>query len=410
MITETDRKQAFDKYGMNTERILIQNARLVFTDAIEENGFILCENGVIKQVGKGNCRISEADVVLDAEGNYVSSGFIDLHTHGAGGYDFMDNTVEAYLRVAETHARYGTTALLPTTVTCPTEELFRTFEVYKEAKAKNMNGAAFLGLHLEGPYFAYNQKGAQDPEYLKTPDPKEYNAILAASNDIVRWSIAPELDGALELASVLRKRNILVSLGHTDAIYEDVMKAYKAGFTHVTHFYSAMLGVTRKNAYRYAGAVEAAYMIDDMTVEIIADGIHLPKALLQFICRFKGVDKIALCTDSMRAAGMPDGEYLLGGQEKGRMIIVEDNVAKLPDRSAFAGSVATADRLIRTMVKMAGVSLPDAVRMMTLNPARILGIEATKGSLAPGKDADLVVFDKDLSVKKTLIKGKIIHT
>jgi N-acetylglucosamine-6-phosphate deacetylase len=276
----------------------------------------------------------------------------------------MDGTVEAFLGVAETHAKHGTTAMVPTTLTSTNDELLVTFETYKRAKKLNTKGAKFIGIHLEGPYLSSRQCGAQDPKYLRNPKAEDYNAILKASQDIVRWSVAPELEGSIELGKVLKESHILPSIGHTDAIYEEVVKAYKAGYTHMTHLYSAMSSVTRKNAYRYAGAVEAAYLIDDMTVEIIADGIHLPQALLQFVYKFKGADKTALCTDSMRGAGMPDGEYILGSLKNGHKVIVENGVAKLPDRSAFAGSVATTDRLVRTMIQVANVSLIDAIKMI----------------------------------------------
>ena len=321
----------------------------------------------------------------------------------------MDGTVEAYLGAAQMHARHGTTALLPTTLTSTNEELLNTFATYKEAKAQNRSGAAFLGLHLEGPYFSYNQRGAQDPKYLRNPRPEEYETILAASDDIVRWSVAPELDGALEFGRRLAERGILPSIGHTDAIYEQVEEAYRhAGYTHVTHLYSCMSTITRRNAYRYAGALEAAYMMDDMTVEIIADGVHLPASLLKYVCKFKGPDKIALVTDSMRGAGMPEGETILGSLKDGQRVIIEDGVAKLPDRSAFAGSVATADRLVRTIVSLAGVQLADAVKMMTLTPARIMKVDDCKGSLAVGKDADIVIFDEGINVKTTIIGGKCL--
>lgn len=391
-------------------RLIIQNGTLILPDKIVEDGFIICKEGKIAQIGTGQPELEQSDTVINAYGNYVSPGFIDIHTHGAGGHDFMDNTVEAFLGVAETHAKYGTTALVPTTVTSTWEELFETFNIYKEAKEKNKKGAAFLGLHLEGPYFSYNQKGAQDPKYLRNPLPEEYNAVLNATDDIIRWSMAPELPGALELGRLLYSKGILAAIGHTDAIYEETVEAYIAGFTHVTHLYSCMSSITRRNAYRYAGSVEAAYMMDDMSVEIIADGVHLPKALLQYVCKFKRNDRIALCTDSMRAAGMPDGEYILGSKEKGQWVIVEDGVAKLPDRSAFAGSVATADRLLRTMLNIAEVPLLDAVKMITLNPAEILHINKNKGSIETGKDADLVVFDKQIKVKATLTKGKVIYS
>jgi len=392
------------------KRIIIKNGKVIFPDRIEENVTLVCENGKIAGILKPEDVVPvNGDIVIDARGKYVSSGFIDIHTHGGGGHDFMDGTVEAYLGAAETHAKYGTTALLPTTLTSTFEELVKTFSIYKEAVKKNHKGAKFLGLHLEGPYFAYNQRGAQDPKYLRNPEPEEYNKILSESDDIVRWSLAPELPGALDFGKVLTSKNILTSIAHSDAIYEEVLDAFNAGFTHVTHLYSAMSTVSRRNAFRYAGVLEAAYLIDDMTVEIIADGVHLPKSLLQFVYKFKGSDKTALCTDSMRGAGMPDGESILGSLENGQMVIIEDGVAKLPDRTAFAGSVATTDRLIRTMVEIAEVPLVEAVKMLTLTPARIMHIDEQKGSIEKGKDADIVIFDDNIHVSHTILEGNVIY-
>ena len=390
-------------------KLIIINGKVIFPDHIQENTAIVCEGKTITAIiPMQDLRTDETDQIIDAKNNYVSPGFIDIHTHGGGGHDFMDGTVEAFLGAAETHARFGTTALMPTTLASTTDELLKLFLVYKEAVNQNKKGAKFLGLHLEGPYFSYNQRGAQDPEHLRNPEPEEYNRILEASGDIVRWSLAPELNGALTFGEVLRSKNILPSIAHSDAVYEEVEKAYQAGFTHITHLYSGMSSVTRRNAFRYAGVVEAAYLIDDMTVEIIADGVHLPKPLLQFVYKFKGADKTALCTDSMRGAGMPDGEYMLGSLDKGQKVIVEDGVAKLPDKSAFAGSVATADRLVRTMVNIAEVPLVDAVKMMTLTPARIIRIDKNKGSIKKGKDADLIVFDENIHVSTSIVEGYVI--
>ena len=372
-------------------------------------GTVIVEGKRITEVAEGNIDVPEA-VEIDAKGHYISPGFIDIHVHGGGGHDFMDGTVDAFLKIAETHARYGTTSMLPTTLTAEKEELFKTLDLYKQANLLNVSGAQFLGIHLEGPYFALNQRGAQDPRYIRNPNPEEYKEIISRSPDIKRWSAAPELPGAIEFAHYMKSKGILVALAHTDAIYEEVLIGFENGFTLATHFYSLMNGVIRKNAFRYAGAIECAYQIDEMDVEIIADGIHLPPSLLKLIYKLKGTDRIALVTDSMRAAGMPPGESILGSLHNGLKVIVEDGVAKLPDRTSFAGSVATTDRLVRTMVNMAGVPLTDAVRMITRTPAVILGIENKKGSLIPGKDADIIIFDDDIQVQMTIVNGKVIYT
>ena len=385
------------------KRLIITNGKIILPTSIETDKILICINQKIRQIVASNEFTPQPDdQIIDAAGNYVAPGFIDMHIHGGGGHDFMDGTVEAFLGIAETHAKYGTTSMVPTTLTCSDTELMNMFATYRKAKVLNTKGAKFIGLHLEGPYFSPKQSGAQDPIYLKKPQPEEYNAILESSEDIIRWSVAPELEGAIKMGHVLQEHHILPSIAHTDAIYEEVTQAYKAGYTHITHLYSAMSSVTRRNAFRYAGVVEAAYLIDDMTVEIIADGIHLPKPLLQFVYKFKGADKIALCTDAMRGAGMPDGESILGSLANGQKVIIEDGVAKMPDRSAFAGSVATTNRLVRTMVQLADVSLINAIRMMTLTPARILHIDKSKGSLEAGKDADIVIFDNQINIIHTI--------
>lgn len=392
------------------KRLIIINGKVIFPDHIQENTAVICRGKIIEEIKPmQNLQILETDQIIDAKNNYVSPGFIDIHTHGGGGYDFMDGTIEAFLGAAETHARFGTTALIPTTLASTIDGLLKILPVYKAAASLNKKGSKFLGLHLEGPYFSYNQRGAQDPKYLRNPEPEEYNRILEATDDIIRWSLAPELSGALEFGRLLRSKNILPSIAHSDATSEEIEKAYEAGFIHVTHLYSGMSSVTRRNAFRYAGVVEAAYLINDMTVEIIADGVHLPKALLQFVYKFKGPDNTALCTDSMRAAGMPNGEYVLGSLAEGQKVIIEDGVAKLPDRSAFAGSVATTDRLVRTMVNIAEIPLIDAVKMMSLTPARIIKIDNNKGSIRQGKDADIIIFDENINVSTTIIEGNVIQ-
>jgi N-acetylglucosamine-6-phosphate deacetylase len=370
---------------------------------------VIVADGIIAEVSDKNIEVPGA-TEIDARGKYIAPGFIDMHVHGGGGHDFMDNTPDAFLQIAITHARYGTTAMMPTTLSCGKQDLLDTLAVYEQAHQLNDKGAAFVGMHIEGPYFSMQQKGAQDPRYIRYPDPAEYMEILSTSPVIKRWSAAPELPGALEFGRYLTDRNILAALAHTDAIYEEVVKGYEAGFTHATHFYSCMSGVSRRHAFRYAGVIESAYLIDGMTVEMIADGIHLPAPLLKLVYKIKGPERTALITDAMRAAAMPEGPSVLGSFKDGLAVLVEDGVAKLPDRSAFAGSVATADRLVRNMVDLAEVPLHDAVRMMSETPASILRIQDRKGTLVKGKDADLVIFDDRINIDTTIVNGNIVYT
>ena len=372
-------------------------------------GNVVLKNGVIDYVGTEDPQVSDDVRVIDAKGLYVSPGFIDMHTHGAGGADFMDGTVDAYLTAARMHAVHGTTLLYPTTLTSTNEALFASFETYRKAEEMNMDGARFGGMHLEGPYFSPVYAGAQDPRYLRNPRPEEYLEILDRCPALARWSFAPELEGAEEFAAELKKRGIVASIGHTNATFQECDAAYKSGADLMTHFYSCMSTVSRRNAFRYAGTIEYGYIQDGMNLEIIADGIHVPQDLLHLLLKIKGVERLALVTDSMRAAGMPEGPSILGPLSDGQEVIVEDGVAKLMDKSAFAGSVATADRLVRTMVQIAGCSITDSVRMITENPARIMGISDRKGSLKAGMDADLVIFDENINVRNTIIEGKIVY-
>jgi N-acetylglucosamine-6-phosphate deacetylase len=391
-----------------SQRIKISNGKIITTQRIIPNGSILIAGDKITEISERN--IEAGDVIeINAQGNYIAPGFIDIHVHGGGGFDFMDATETAFLKIAETHAQYGTTSMLPTTLSSTKEELLKTLSCYESAKDKNTKGAQFLGMHLEGPYFAMNQRGAQDPRFIRDPDPSEYEDILTRTSCVKRWSAAPELKGAIEFGRFLKSKNVLAALAHTDAIYEEVVIAFENGYSLATHLYSAMSGVTRKNAFRYAGVIESAFIIDEMDVEIIADGIHLPAPLLKLVYKIKGADRTALITDAMRAAGMPPGESMLGSKDNGLKVIVEDGVAKLPDRSSFAGSVATADRLVRTMITLGEVPLTDAIKMITHTPARILGLENRKGSLAVGKDADIVLFDNNINIKMTMIRGKVVY-
>ena len=389
-------------------RFIICNGTIITPHRVLQGGSLIIEEGkIVAVVPHSNFTTDSATTVVDVGGQYVAPGFIDIHTHGGGGHDFMDGTPEAFIQGAKAHLPYGTTSILPTTLTSTTEELFRTIDNFHIAKNADVCGPELLGLHLEGPYFAMEQRGAQDPRYIKDPNPEEYTEILKYSGAIKRWTIAPELPGALGMARYLRERGVICSIGHSNAISDEVEQAVENGFTLVTHLYSGMSTVRRINAHRYAGVVESALLFDDLVVEIIADGVHLPKSLLQLIYKMKGPERICLVTDSMRAAGMPEGKSILGSLANGYEVIVEEGVAKVLDRTSFAGSVCTADRLIRTMVQLAQVPLVDAIKMLTLTPANVLNIQDRKGSLAPGKDADVVVFDADIHVSMVFVKGEV---
>jgi N-acetylglucosamine-6-phosphate deacetylase len=391
-----------------SKQIKIINGRVITPTGIINNGTVLISQNKIEAIAERDIDAPEA-VIVDAEGKYVSPGFIDIHVHGGGGHDFMDGSEDAFLEIARIHARYGTTAMVPTTLTAERADLLKTLDLYTTANAKNTMGAQFLGMHLEGPYFAMSQRGAQDPRYIRNPDEEEYREIIAYSKSIRRWSAAPELPGAIKFAKYLQANGIIPALAHTDAIYEEVAEGFENGYRLATHLYSGMSGVSRRNAYRYAGVIESAFLIDDMDVEVIADGIHLPAPLLKLVYKIKGSDRIALITDAMRAAGMPEGESVLGNKDTGLKVIVEDGVAKLPDRSSFAGSVATCDRLVRTMINIAGIPLTEAVKMMTQTPARIMNVDAHKGSLAVGMDADIVLFDDKINIRTTIVNGRLVY-
>ena len=350
---------------------------------------------------------------VDAGGQFISPGFIDMHVHGGWGHDFLDGTVEAYLEPARQHALHGTTTLAPSLATASYPDYERAVRAYREALPLNVSGARFAGIHFEGPFFSVAKAGAQDAALLKLPLPENYLPLLEAYPEIVRISAAPEVEGAMGLGEELKRRGIVAAVAHTDASCAVCEEAFRHGYSLMTHFYCAMSTVSKRGYSRYAGAVEAGYL-QDFDIEVIADGVHLPDDLLRMVFRLKGPDRVALCTDSIRATGLPDGEYIQGSLENGLKFVVENGVALRLDRGGLAGSVATTDRLVRTMARaIAGASdltagIPDAVRMMTATPARILGLPA-KGRLAPGFDADIVLFDDTVTVSRVFIGGKEIQ-
>ena len=390
------------------EHFIFTNARIVLPDTILDDHYLSVKNGVIESIGKGTPDREQLNscTTVDCGGQYLSPGFIDIHCHGGGGADFMDGHMEDILTAARAHLIHGTTGICPTTLTCSDEELFTFFESFRQAGEVTEQMPHLLGIHLEGPYFSPAQAGAQPPKYLVHPRPEHYHEILRrGQGNIVRWSAAPELPGALELGDELAGKGIKVSMGHSDAGFEDIVNAMEHGYSQITHFYSAMSTITMKRGRRVLGLIECGYLFDRLKVEIIADGIHLPPELLKLILKCKNHDDICLVTDSMRGAGMPDGPSLLGSKKNGVPVIIEDGIANMPDFSSFAGSVATTDRLVRVMVQKAGLPVWEAVKMASLNPASFLGIQETYGSIQPGKSADLLIFDDDIRISSVYVSG-----
>lgn len=383
--------------------IKIKNGRLIKDNEIILSDLYVAGGKIIDITNEKR----EFDEEIDAKGNYVSAGFIDIHVHGGGGYEFVDGTYDAVKNASNIHAQHGTTTIFPTISAFDYKKTASALDALKKWSESDDVLPVIPGAHLEGPYFSPKQSGAQDPSYIRVPDRKEYEKLYETYGDLIkRWSYAPELENSDEFLEFLNKNNIVASAGHTDAEFSHMKKAYENGMKLVTHLYSCTSTITRRQGFRILGVIETTYLYDDIDVETIADGCHLPPELLTMIYKIKGDNHMCLVTDSIRHGGMNNIENV--ECENGNMpYIIEDGVAKLADRSAFAGSIATCDTLVRVCVKKAGIPLVAAIKMITENPARIMNLK-NKGKLNIGYDADIVIFDNDINITKVIVSGKII--
>ncbi len=365
---------------------------------LKNGSVIICDNKILEV---SNCDLAVVGAkIVDARGMYIVPGGVEIHVHGGGGRDFMEGTEDAFRTAVDAHMQHGTTSIFPT-LSSSSIPMIRAAAATTE-KLMAEKDSPILGLHLEGHYFNMKMAGGQIPEYIKNPDPNEYIPLLEETNCIKRWDASPELPGALQFGKYVSNKGILVSVAHTQAEFEDIRAGFEAGYTHATHFYNAMPGFHKKNEYKYEGTVESIYLMDDMTVEAIADGIHVPPTILRLIYKVKGVEKTALITDALACAAS-DSKVAFDPR-----VIIEDGVCKLADRSALAGSIATMDRLIQTMTFKAEVPLFDVCRMISETPAKIMGVYDRKGSLERGKDADILLLDNDLNVKAVWAMGKLV--
>ena len=375
----------------------IINGRILTPQGWIEGGTVVIEDNKIKAVENCSLPVVGAEII-DAKGCSVVPGGIEMHVHGGGGRDFMEGSEEAFRVAINAHMKHGTTSIFPTLSSSTVPMIEAACKTCDKLMAEE--NSPVLGLHLEGPYFNPAQAGAQIPEWIKAPVAEEYEPLLETYKCLKRWDEAPELPGSVEFITACRKHGVLPSIGHTRAKYEEVVAAHDAGMTHATHFYNAMPVVYKNREFKVPGTVESILAEKDMTVEVIADGIHVPPVMLRMVYQIKGVERTALITDSLACAAT-EGDAAFDPR-----VILEDGVCKLADRSALAGSIATMDRLIRTCVQMANIPLEDACRMASETPAKIMGVYDRKGSIETGKDADFMMFDEDLKLTYVMQMGR----
>jgi N-acetylglucosamine-6-phosphate deacetylase len=374
---------------------LIINANIILEDKIINSGSVLfSEAGAeIEKVASYNLEVDNDTEVIDAQGGYLAPGMIDTHIHGGGGFDTMDASPVALAKISEVLASHGITSFLPTTMTMAKNEIHSALENIRQAKKHRLAGAQVLGTHVEGPFISPDYIGAQNSDNLIKPDLE----LLRDYYDVVEIvTMAPEVDGSLELIKELKENSIVSSAGHSGATYEEFQQAYKVGMDHFTHLYNAMTGLH----HRKPGLVGAA-LDSDSTVELIVDLIHHHQAVDRFTIQAKGVNKVILVSDGMEATGLEAGEYELGGQK----VIVKDGAARL-ESGVLAGSVLTLDQAVRNLMEVTDLSLADIFKMVSLNPARKLNLDHKLGRIKTGYQADLVLFDQNFKVQKTFIKGE----
>ena len=365
------------------------------------DGYLYFSDGVITEISKND---KKCDTGYDLTGKTLMAGFVELHSHGAGGYPFLTEEAEVVARACDFHLKHGTTTILPTLSASPIDVMERGVMAIKEARDGHLTRANIVGAHLEGPYLSPEQCGAQCTDYITEPIPEDYRALVEKLGDAVaRWTYAPERDAGGVFARYLNERGSLPSAGHTNAKYTDMKAATDAGCKLVTHLYSCTSTVTRSMGFRSLGVIESAFLEDSLYVELIADGKHLPSELVRMIVKIKGIDRVALITDSLEIAGTDIKEGVMAGTP----FIVEDGVCKLCDRSAFAGSVVTSDRLLRFAVYGCGFSLTEASKMLSDVPAVLLGLKT--GRLEEGFAADLVVLNGALEVEGVFAHGEKIE-
>ena len=393
---------------MGDFNMIIKNGNIVKLNGVEK-GDIRLENGKISKIAE-SVSPQAGEEVIDASGKYITAGFVDIHTHGGYGADFMDCSFDAFERALSFHLDNGTTTVVPTSCTAPREEIIAFLAFAKEyMQSGERKGASVVGVHLEGPFLSVKNRGAQKLEELAEPMKDDYSYMLDYADTIKTVTISPELEGADIMTQALSEKGILVSGGHDDGIYPEFMPAVEKGMRHVTHIYCAMSELRFKDGVRNVGLREYALIDDNITAEMIADNKHIIPELAKMIIRAKGADRVCVVSDCLRCAGMPnDGKlYTLGSGETAQLIRVNDGVATLADGSKFAGSITCVRQMVKNLID-AGIPVSDAVKMGTATPARIIGEDKNIGSIEKGKLSDILLIDERLDIKNVIMGQKEI--
>ncbi|MDI7276526.1 MAG: N-acetylglucosamine-6-phosphate deacetylase [Anaerolineae bacterium] len=390
------------------KRLWIRAGTLVTPHRTHEGVTLVLHDGLVEELIPGDRPAPAPDEeVIDAREYVVGPGFIDLHVHGGGGFDTMDGTAEAIEGLSAFHSRHGTTSLLPTTVAAPVGQIHAALAAVAASMERPNSGARVLGAHVEGPFLSQEKRGAHLARFVRPPAGEQDRWLWEHLPGIRRLTLAPEVPGALELTRQLRQRGVLVSLGHSMADEDLVARAVLAGASHVTHLFNAMSTMEKVGPLRRIGLAEAGLAREDLSVEVIADGWHVPLSLVRLVVRAKGVGMVALVTDAMRAAGLPEGRYLLGSEEA-MGVTVRGGMA-VTDEGGLAGSIAGMDQMVRNVARGVPMPLAEAWQMASLTPARILGLAGRMGEVAVGKAADLVILDRELEVVATIVDGRPVY-
>lgn len=385
--------------------LILTGLKIYTEQGILPDAAVVIENGLVQSIDvmMQMQQIAADDVLSFPAGYHLVPGFIDLHVHGANGHDVMDGTVASLENMSKALVAEGTTGFLATTMTAKTEEIEKALVAvrdFMDAK-QEVNGAAILGVHLEGPFISPKKAGAQRSDQTLLPDIVVLEQWQNVAPNVIKIvTLAPELANNVAFIRYLKEKNIIAALGHTDATYAETLAAIDEGLSYVTHLFNAMRGIH----HREPGAVLAALLSEKVMTELIVDGVHLHPAIVQLILKLKNKEKMLLVTDAMRAKCLGDGTYDLGGQS----VIVKEGIAMLGD-GTLAGSTLKMHAAVQNMMRFTQCGLEDALMMASENPAKVLGIFDKKGSIKIGKDADLVVLDEHFDVVLTVCSGKIVY-